>query len=178
VRYLSHCCITSSNDFIVRTDFYIKLGVRRLSHLIKDEYKPSTELFGASHQQPHPRSTATRTLILERLPLFLHEHTHAQARVPYAWLNDSAHFVVRTFGKLVVVKTLVLSDSGGGSGGARMKGRAAGAGAERVVKHQEASAVAFRDGRGPIQLWLAGNGVVDMFECVSYSLRLCSAKGY
>ena len=50
-----------------------------------------------------------------------------------------------TFGKLTVIKTLTYNEI-------------------RVVKNQDASAVAFREGRGPIELWLAGNDQVDMYE--------------
>jgi hypothetical protein len=88
-----------------------------------------------------------RSLILERLPLFLHEHTHSRTRVPYSWLNDSkqSNFVVKAFGKLSVTKSL---SYGGVS----------------LSRSQDASAAAKRAGHGPIQLWLAGNSQVDMYE--------------
>lgn len=122
-------------------DFYFELGSRRLSSLIKDEFKTTTEI---KHTR---KAVEVRSLILERLPLFLHEHTHTQTRVPYTWLNQDQNFVVRAFGKLTVVKSLLYGQT-------------------RISKHQDASAIAFRDGRGPIQLWLAGNDLVDMYECV------------
>ncbi|KIP09762.1 hypothetical protein PHLGIDRAFT_102310 [Phlebiopsis gigantea 11061_1 CR5-6] len=128
-------------------DFYFELGSRRLSTLVKDEYKMSSEV-------KHTRKAAeVRTLILERLPLFLHEHTHTQTRVPFSWLNQDQNFVVRAFGKLTVVKSLLYDQ-------------------KRVVKNQDASAIAFRDGRGPIQLWLAGNDQVDMYEVSTSLCRL------
>lgn len=106
---------------------------------MKDEYKTSSEV------KQSRKAAEIRSLILERLPLFLHEHTHTQTRVPYSWLNNENNFVVRTFGKLMVIKSLIYGQT-------------------RIVKNQDASAVAFRDGRGPIQLWLAGNDLVDMYE--------------
>ncbi|KAJ3549086.1 hypothetical protein NM688_g5219 [Phlebia brevispora] len=104
--------------------FYMELGSRRLSSMIKEEHKTSGEI------KTSKTAKDIRSLILERLPLFLHEHTHAKPRVPFSWLNNENNFVVRTFGKLVVIKTLAYSDSRS----------------------------------GPIELWLAGNDIIDMFE--------------
>lgn len=119
--------------------FYIALGSRRLSSLVKEEHKTSVEI------KDSKLSSDIRSLILERLPLFLHEHTHAKTRVSYNWLTSDANFVVKTFGKVVVTKSLVF-------------------GTLRLEKTQEASAVAKRFGYGAIQLWLAGNAQVDMYE--------------
>ncbi|KAJ7675084.1 hypothetical protein B0H17DRAFT_1170632 [Mycena rosella] len=128
-------------------EFYALLGSRRLSSLVKEEYKTSAEI-------PASRTAAEiRALILERLPLFLHEHTHARTRVTYNWLNSEAHFIVTSFGKLSVTKTLVLGEL-------------------RKSRTQEASAVAKRIGAGPIQLWLAGNSQVDMYEVATSLNRL------
>lgn len=93
-------------------------------------------------------------MILERLPLFLHEHTHAKPRVPFSWLNNNTNFVVRTFGKLTVTKSLTYGEV-------------------RAVRNQDSSAVAMRVGRGPIELWLAGNDLVDMFEYVIGCKSFC-----
>ena len=86
-----------------------------------------------------------RALVLERLPLFLHEHTHARPRVQYSWLNKEKNFVVRTFGKLIVTKSLHF-------------------GTVRLSRNQDASAATKRNNWGPIELWLAGNAQVDMYE--------------
>jgi Protein of unknown function (DUF3684) len=124
---------------MAHTDLYLSLGSQRLSALVKEEYLTKGEIKG------HRVAIDTRTLILERLPLFLHEHTHARIRVSYNWLNDEKNFVVQVFGSLTVVKSLNFGNL-------------------RTSKTQDASAVARRDGRGPIQLWLAGNNKVDMYE--------------
>jgi hypothetical protein len=84
---------------------------------------------------------------LERLPLFLHEHPLSRTKVPFNWLNEEKNFVVKVFGKLLVTKSLHHGDI-------------------RYAETHEASAVAKREGRGPIELWLAGNTQVDMYECV------------
>ena len=120
-------------------DFYAELGCRRLNTLVREQYSTSSEVSGSR------KAADTRALILERLPLFLHEHTHTKTSVSYAWLNNDKHFIVKTFGKLTVTKTLTFDE-------------------KTASKSQDASAVARRLGRGPIELWLAGNDQVDMYE--------------
>jgi hypothetical protein len=60
-------------------------------------------------------------------------------------LNASGNFVVKTFGKLAVTKTLQFSDI-------------------KASKVQEASAVAKRVGYGPVQLWISESTPVEMYE--------------
>ncbi|EIW60639.1 uncharacterized protein TRAVEDRAFT_119941 [Trametes versicolor FP-101664 SS1] len=127
--------------------FYLELGCRRLSGLMREDYQTRSEVVGSR------KAAETRTLILERLPLFLHEHTHTKTRVSHSWLNNEKNFVVKTFGKLTVTKTLQLGD-------------------KRASKSQDASAVARRIGRGPIELWLAGHDTVDMYEVSTSMCRL------
>ncbi|KAG6857275.1 hypothetical protein H0H87_007108 [Tephrocybe sp. NHM501043] len=126
--------------------FYSQLGSRRLSSLVKEEYQPSAEI------KQSKIAAETRALILERLPLFLHEHSHARTRVSYTWLTSQVNFVVKTFGKLAVKKSLIFGDL-------------------RLSRQQDASAVASRTGNtGPINLWIAGNAQIDMYE-VAISLN-------
>lgn len=120
-------------------EFYLELGSRRLRSLVKETYRTGNEVRGLK------KAAEVRSLILERLPLFLYEHTHAKTRVSLSWLNNEGNFTVQTFGKMVVVKTLKF-------------------GHISAVKNQEASAVAMQEGRGPIKLWLAANDVTDMYE--------------
>ncbi len=122
-----------------RTEFYLELGCKRLSTMVREEHNTSSEVIGSR------KAAETRALILERLPLFLHEHTHTKTRVSHSWLSSTSNFVVKTYGKLTVTKTLQFGD-------------------ERASKSQDASAAARRLGRGPIELWLAGNDQVDMYE--------------
>lgn len=120
--------------------FYAQLGSRRLSSLVKEEYQSSAEVKNSKI------AVDTRALILERLPLFLHEHSHARTRVSYSWLTSTINFVVKTYGKLSVTKSLTFGDL-------------------RLSRKQDASAVAQRTGNsGPIQLWIAGNAQIDMYE--------------
>ncbi|KAG5646295.1 hypothetical protein DXG03_003892 [Asterophora parasitica] len=120
--------------------FYSMLGSRRLSSLVKEEYQPAAEVKSSKI------AAETRALILERLPLFLHEHSHARTRVSYSWLTSTLNFVVKTYGKLSVTKSLTFGNL-------------------RLSRKQDASAVAQRNGyNGPIQLWLAGNAQIDMYE--------------
>ncbi|KAI0822620.1 hypothetical protein BC628DRAFT_1388241 [Trametes gibbosa] len=127
--------------------FYMVLGSRRLSTLVREDYQNRNEVVGSR------KAADVRTLILERLPLFLHEHTHTKTRVSHSWLNNEKNFVVKTFGKLIVTKTLQF-------------------GGDRASKSQDASAVARRIGRGPIELWLAGHDAVDMYEVSTSMCRL------
>lgn len=96
-----------------------------------------------------------RALILERLPLFLHEHTHTRPKVQYSWLNNEKNFVVRTFGKLTVSKHLNF-------------------GTVRISRNQDASAATKRGAFGPVELWIAGNAQVDMYEYVYIFLAIPS----
>lgn len=86
-----------------------------------------------------------RNLILERLPLFLHEHTHTRPNVQYSWLNVEKNFIVRTYGKVTVTRYLNY-------------------GSTRLQRSQDASAVAKKGIFGAVELWLAGNAQVDMYE--------------
>ena len=92
-----------------------------------------------------------QTLILERLPLFLHENTCMAPQVSLTWLNDERNFIVQTFGEITVTRSI---DFGG----------------IKSSRSTEASAVARQGGRGEIQLWLASNMEVDMYEV---AISLC-----
>ena len=84
-------------------------------------------------------------MILERLPLFLHEHPQSLTEVSLNWLNKEKIFIIKVFGKLLVTKSLHHGDT-------------------CDSRSHEASAVAKREGNGPIELWLAGNKQVNMYE--------------
>ncbi|KAH9990216.1 hypothetical protein BJV74DRAFT_837251 [Russula compacta] len=125
-------------------ELYLFLGSPRLRSLVREDYRTSGEV-------PYSKTGAeTRHLILERLPLFLHEHSQSRTKVSFNWLNEEKNFIVKVFGKLLVNKSLHHGDI-------------------RYSQSHDASAVAKREGRGPIELWLAGNTQVDMYE-VSTSL--------
>jgi len=121
-------------------DFYIRLGSKRLSTLVKDEYRSGPESPNSK------RGSDLRALILERLPLFLHEHTHAKLQIQSQWLNSPANFMVRAFNKLEVTKSLrfnTISDS----------------------RRQDAYSVAIRKSKSaPLELWIADNQKADYFE--------------
>ncbi|EJD01998.1 uncharacterized protein FOMMEDRAFT_109078 [Fomitiporia mediterranea MF3/22] len=126
-------------------NFYSELGSPRLTTLVREDYKTSAEIKDAKLARD------VRALILERLPLFLHEHTHVRSKVQYSWLNNERNFVVRTFGKLTVTKHLNFE-------------------ATRISRNQDASATAKKATFGPVELWLAGNAQVDMYEV---AISLC-----
>lgn len=99
------------------------------------------------------KAAETQKLVLERLPLFLYEHTHSKTKVTMNWLSTPGNFVVKTFGKITVSRHLNFGDL-------------------RLSKGQEVSAISRRTaaGYGPIQLWVAGNTQVDMYEYVTSSV--------
>ena len=121
------------------TAFYASLGSRRMSTIVREDYKVSNEISETK------TASDVRTLVLERLPLFLHEHTHARTKVSLSWLSATHNFKVKVFGKLVVSKTL---DIGNG----------------KTTRTLDASAAAKRAGTGPIELWLSYTAQVDMYE--------------
>ena len=95
------------------------------------------EIFGnnAAHR--------VRSLILERLPLFLEYHN--KATLVTMWLSERGNFVVRTFKEVVVTRSI---DFAGVKSSISIK----------------MSATTRRRVEGPIELWL-GNGMqVDMYE--------------
>ncbi|KII91548.1 hypothetical protein PLICRDRAFT_512049 [Plicaturopsis crispa FD-325 SS-3] len=130
--------------------FYFELGSRRLTSLVREDYEKSGEVKNSNI------ASDTRSLILERLPLFLHEHTHTRTRVSYSWLNDPKNFIVKTFGKLVVTKSL-------NYGNVKPRSELASAAARQVP-------------RGPIELWLAGNAQVDIVSTSLCRLLFDSPK--
>lgn len=136
------CCFA-----LALAGFYQSLGCKRLSELVREEYRTTQEIYA------HKTAQEIRSLILERLPLFLHEHTHAATRVSFTWLNNERNFVVRTFGKVTVTRSLNFAGA-------------------RSSKSIETSAIARREGKGAIQLWLAGNAQVDMYEVATSLCRL------
>ena len=69
------------------------------------------------------------------------------------WLNNEKNFVVRAFGKVTVTRRLSF------------------AGAKSTTSI-ETSAIAKREGKGAIQLWLSGNAQVDMYEVATSLCRL------
>ena len=133
------CFRLSMRCSFVFLELYLFLGSPRLSTLVREDYRTSGEV---SHSKI---GTDTRHLILERLPLFLHEHSQSRTKIAFSWLDQDKNFIVKVFGKLLVTKSLHHGDM-------------------RYSENHEASAVAKREGRGPIELFLAGNTQVDMYE--------------
>jgi hypothetical protein len=84
---------------LIYTAFYAMLGSPRLSSLIQEDYTKLDEVTNSDI------ATKMRSLVLERLPLFLHEHSHSQLRHSYDWFSN--HLTVKSFGILRVTKSLV-----------------------------------------------------------------------
>ncbi|KZS96620.1 hypothetical protein SISNIDRAFT_450322, partial [Sistotremastrum niveocremeum HHB9708] len=119
-------------------DFYLYLGSRRLSTLIREEYTRS----GAAKDQQSAKEL--RSLILSRLPLFLYERGNTEPVLSYSWLNKEGHFRVENVNKIHLVKHLRLGNA-------------------TTSRSHETSAAALREPRtGPLILWISG--MVDMYE--------------
>ncbi|TRM69687.1 hypothetical protein BD626DRAFT_474972 [Schizophyllum amplum] len=124
--------------------FYGALGSRRLSSIVKEDHN-----FGGEVANYKP-ALAMKALVLERLPLFLHDHSHARTmRVQLTPEN----LIVRAFGTLAVTKSLNF-------------------GKVRLSNRQDASAVAKRSGYGKVELWVATNAQIDMYEVATSLNRI------
>jgi Protein of unknown function (DUF3684) len=122
-------------------ELYHFLGSPYLSSLVRKEYRTSGEI---------PNTTIgaeIRHLILERLPLFLHEHSGSSTtKVSLNWLKEEKNFIVNVFRNLLMINSLRHGDI-------------------CDSKDVEVSAIARREGNGPIELWLSESSqVVDMYE--------------
>lgn len=92
-------------------------------------------------------ASTTRTLVLERLPLFLYEQRAPAKSFKFDWFSQDDNFQVKTVGKLDIISTLVLDGN-------------------KVTKTRAFSASAQRNGRGPVILYLAENTKLDLYEFV------------
>ncbi|KAF5326190.1 hypothetical protein D9611_000170 [Ephemerocybe angulata] len=124
---------------------YQTLGSRKLSMHVKEEYQCTSEVLNSK------KAVEIQELVLERLPLLLYEHTHSRTRVSMGWLSTPGNLVVKTYGKIAVARQLKVGEL-------------------RISKSQEVSAIAKRLAGGPIQLWIAGNTQIDMYD-VAMSLN-------
>lgn len=94
---------------------------------------------------------SVRSLVLERLPLFLQHHSGVTDLT--AWLNDKGNFIVRAFGKLSATRSIDFAGA-------------------KISISIDPSAVADRQGEGGVELWLATNVEVDMYDVAASLLRL------
>ena len=143
----NNACPQYSMSTLRTAEFYQSLGCKRLSDLIREKHRWTRETPESKKAQE------IRSLVLERLPLFLHEYIHASAQVPFTWLNNRENFIVRTFKKITVTRSINI------------------AGAKPSISI-EPSATAKRGADGAVQLWLIENAQVDMYEVAASLCRL------
>jgi hypothetical protein len=111
------------------------LGCRQLSTVVQEKYRELKEI------RDTERSTAVRSLILQRLPLFTRETaTHTEVS-----LSSAENFKVKVCKRLLVYKTLTI-------------------GKTQTTRNQYIGAVTKRGEGGRIELWLSGNAEPDMYE--------------
>ncbi|KZO98233.1 hypothetical protein CALVIDRAFT_535334 [Calocera viscosa TUFC12733] len=124
--------------------FYEQLGSQRLTRLVSESYKPQ----GLPEKSQF--AAKTRDLILERLPLFLHEHLASESRLKLVikpnWLEDEGNFRVLSVRGLRLTRQLSWNNM-------------------RYDHTTEASAGGTRQGRtGPVTLWVSLSDSLDWFE--------------
>ena len=124
--------------------FYESLGCELLSDVVEEEYEwtgetPSSEI-----------ARKVRSLVLERLPLFLHENTHQTTLFSFKWLNNDENFIVQSAEKVTITRSIDF------------------AGAKLSIS-DGVSAIAMREDEGSVELWVADDAEADMYD-VAYSL--------
>ncbi|KAF8497460.1 hypothetical protein F5888DRAFT_1613660, partial [Russula emetica] len=123
---------------------YSLLGSPNLSSLVKEDYRTSREL-------PNSKIGAEiRDLILDRLPLFLHNQFSSRTKLSSDWLNNKNNFIVKVFEIISVTKSLYHGDI-------------------HESMSYDTSVIAKREGSGPIELLLSGNKELKIHE-ISTSL--------
>ncbi|KAF9506993.1 hypothetical protein BS47DRAFT_1366980 [Hydnum rufescens UP504] len=136
-------------DDLIET-FYANLGAPPLSTVVQEECISSAD---AKSQK---LALDTRALVLERLPLFLHDQRGHRTTFKFDWLNQDDNFKVKTVGKLLISSELVF-------------------GGKKIAKSRPASAGAKKDERGSLVLYLAENDRLDYYEL---KLRALKRRGY
>jgi hypothetical protein len=133
---------TSANSFL--KGMWNKRGTISGGHkgsscsIVQEEYLTTQEIHG------HQIAQEVRSLILQRLPLFLHEHTKP-TRISYMWLNNDKNFIVQAFEKVTVTRRLSFDGA-------------------NLSKSIETSAIARQGGGGVVELCLGCNTEVDMYD--------------
>ncbi|KAG8731231.1 hypothetical protein FRC11_004681, partial [Ceratobasidium sp. 423] len=114
------------------------------------------ELLRAEDNKAPKRAQDTKILVLERLPLFLHD-THMRSLIKPEWLAQDDNFQVVMVNKLQLTRHL-------------SHGRGFSA-------TQEASAAAKREGvRGAVTLWLAESSQTDLYEVANSLCNVLFAR--
>jgi hypothetical protein len=121
-------------------ELYLLLGSPNLSSLVTEDYRTSREL-------PNSRVAGAkiRHLILDRLPIFLHNQSPSRTKIESDWLNNRINFIVKVFENISVTKSLHHGDI-------------------YESTSYDTSVIAKREGSGPIELFLAENMQLKMHE--------------
>lgn len=135
---VSECLSTLRKaSYVNYLEFYVKLGSRPLSAVVQNECEATNEM------GPSKDASDIRSLVLERLPLFLHEHP-TRTKAAYSCFKNGEKFFVKVFGSLSLSRIL---DYGG----------------DHLLRKQAMTAFALHE-NDSVQLLLAGNMEVDMYE--------------
>ncbi|KAF8497462.1 hypothetical protein F5888DRAFT_1829389 [Russula emetica] len=119
---------------------YLFLGSPKLSSLVREDYRTSREL-------PNSKIAAEiKDLILDRLPLFLHNQSSSRTKLSSAWLNNEKNLIVKVLKKNSVTRSLHHGNI-------------------HESTRYDISAIAKQEGSGPIELLLAGDGQISTSLC-------------
>ena len=124
--------------------FYESLGCELLSDLVQEEYKWTGET------PWNGIALKVRSLVLERLPLFLHENTHQTTLFSLKWLNNDENFIVQSAEKVMITRSIDFAGA-------------------KLSLCDEVSAIAAREDEGRVELWVTDDVEADMYD-VAYSL--------
>jgi hypothetical protein len=132
-------CFWTSMHYSFLLELYSLLGSPKLSSLVREDHKMSREL-------PDSKIGADiRHLILDRLPLFLHNQSTSRTKISSDWMNNEKNFTVKVFEKISVIRTLDHGDI-------------------HESTSYDTSVISNRERSGPIELLLAENMQLKMHE--------------
>lgn len=100
VRFFSCFVSPIPHLTVCSIEFYASLGTPRLSSLVEECCKTSKEIKDCSNAKE------IRSIVLQRLPLFVHGRKHSWTFDISQWLSDENGFVVKTYKAMEVTKVL------------------------------------------------------------------------
>ena len=115
------------------------MGSPKLSSLVKEDFRTSRELSNSKF------AAKIRHLILDRFPLLVHNQPPSRIKLSFDWLNNKTNFIVKVFEKIIVTKSFHREDV-------------------HESLSYDTSAIAKREGSGPIELSLIGDEQLNMHE--------------
>ncbi|KAF8307878.1 hypothetical protein DL93DRAFT_2064506 [Clavulina sp. PMI_390] len=133
-------------DFL--EEFYAAFGSKTISALVEESLSTSGEGNAVTAAQ-------TRQLVIERLPLFLHDRVGKPTAFKFAWFKSDENFIVKSVKALTVQNVLKL-------------------GRQNITKNRRASAGAVWNGKGPVLLYIAPGSHDAKPDLVEVAHAICN----